>query len=124
MAVREGKEFIIPARKLNTDEVSFIIRYRQILSLGADYYGLDEMRRNLGITNGEGDIKSYMGLPLIVGDQVLGALAVRDTQRTRAFTLNDRRILTTIGSQLAAAIQERAPVRADSKLRRRPQPGG
>jgi PAS domain S-box-containing protein len=105
LAVRAGKDFAIPPRKLNTDEVSFIIRHRQPLSLGADYYSPDEMRRNLGITNGEGDTKSYMGVPLIAGDQVVGVLAVRDSQRTRAFTLNDRRILTTVGSQLGAAIQ-------------------
>lgn len=105
LAVRQGEEFIISPRKLSNDEVSFIIKHRQPLSLGADYYGPDEMRKNLGITNGEGDFKSYMGVPIEAGDKVVGVLAVRDSARTRAFTLNDRRILTTVGSQLGAAIQ-------------------
>ncbi len=34
MAVREGQDYQIPPRKLNTDEVSFIIKHRRSLSLG------------------------------------------------------------------------------------------
>jgi PAS domain S-box-containing protein len=105
LAVRSGEEYTIPPRELNTDEVSFIIRQRRPLNLGADYYSPDELRKSLGITNGEGDAQSYLGVPLIAGDEVYGVLAVRDTKRTRAFTINEQRILTTVGSQLGAAIQ-------------------
>jgi PAS domain S-box-containing protein len=105
LAVRDGQDYQIPPRKLGSDEVSFIIKHRRPLSLGADYWSPDELRASLGITNGEGDVKSYMGVPLMAGDQVYGVLAVRDTRRTRAFTLNEQRILTTVGSQLGAAIQ-------------------
>jgi PAS domain S-box-containing protein len=105
IAVRSGEVYEIAPRTLNTDEVSFIIRHGRPLNLGADYYSPDELRASLGITNGEGDIKSYLGVPLIAGDEVYGVLAVRDAQRTRAFTINEQRILTTVGSQLGAAIQ-------------------
>jgi PAS domain S-box-containing protein len=105
LAVKGGKEYTIPPRLLGTDEVSFIIRHGRQLSLGADYFSTDELRRSLGITNGEGDAKSYLGVPLKAGDQVFGVLALRDTTRTRAFTINDQRILETVGSQLGAAIQ-------------------
>lgn len=105
IAVKSGEIYEIEPRELNTDEVSFIIRHGRPLNLGADYYSPDELRASLGITNGEGDIKSYLGVPLIAGDEVYGVLAVRDTQRTRAFTINEQRILTTVGSQLGAAIQ-------------------
>ena len=105
LAVRDGKTYNIPSRELGDDEVSFIIKHRRPLSLGADYWSPDELRSSLGITNGEGDVKSYMGVPLISGDLVAGVLAVRDLHRTRAFTLNEQRILTTVGSQLGAAIQ-------------------
>jgi PAS domain S-box-containing protein len=105
LAVKGGKPYEIPARKLGTDEVSFIIKHGRYLSLGADYFSVDELRRSLGITNGEGDAKSYLGVPLKAGDQVFGVLALRDTTRTRAFTINDQRILETVGSQLGAAIQ-------------------
>lgn len=103
--VKNGKSEAMPARRLNDDEVSFILRNRRPLSMGSDYFSPDELRRSLGISNGEGDVKSYLGVPLIAGDQVLGVLAVRDTHRTRAFGVNSQGILMTIAGQLAAAIQ-------------------
>lgn len=105
LAVADGKVYEVPTRPFGTDEVSFIIRNRRPLLLGSDYFEADDVRRSLNITNGEGDVKSYLGVPLIVGDEVVGVLAVRDEERTRMFGLNDQRILTTVGSQLGAALQ-------------------
>src|SRR5690606_20303941 len=95
----------IPPRPLGTDEVSYIIKRKHTLSLGADYFSPNELRKSMGITNGEGDVKSYMGVPVKAGDQSLGVLAIRNTSRSRAFSLHDDRILSTVGSQLGAAIQ-------------------
>jgi PAS domain S-box-containing protein len=105
LAVRNKEDFNIAPRKLGNDEVSYIIKRKRPLSLGADYFSIDELRRSMGITNGEGDVKSYMGVPLISGDQVVGVLAIRSNTKSRAFNVNDDRILTTVGSQLGAAIQ-------------------
>ncbi|MCU0479927.1 MAG: GAF domain-containing protein [Anaerolineae bacterium] len=105
MAVRNGEPYDIPSRPYANDEVSFIIKNRRPLNLGADYYSPDELRRSLGITNNEGDVRSYLGVPIEAGDEVYGVLAVRDSGRTRAFTLNEQRILQTVGSQLGVAIQ-------------------
>ena len=105
MALTHEQDFEIPPRPLGADEVSFIIRNRRPLLLGGDNPSMDEVRRNLNIENGEGDATRYLGVPLIAGDQVVGALAIRDSNQTRPFGLNDQRILTTIGTQLGAAIQ-------------------
>jgi len=105
LAVSKGAIINRDSRPLNTDEVSYIIKKRRPLSLGADYFSIDALRKSMGITNGEDETKSYMGVPLIAGDEVLGVLAVRDQERTRAFNLNDERVLTTVSTQLAAAIQ-------------------
>lgn len=105
MAVRNGESYEIPTRPYGNDEVSFIIKNRRPLNLGADYYSPDELRRSMGIENNEGDVRSYLGVPIEAGEEVYGVLAVRDTQRTRAFTLNEQRILQTVGSQLGVAIQ-------------------
>jgi PAS domain S-box-containing protein len=105
MAVRHGEDFEIEPRKLNTDEVSFVIRHRRSLSLGGGNWSSDDMRRNLGISNGEGDVKSYLGVPVKSGDQMIGVLAVRDPDNSRAFGINDERLLTTVGTQLGAAMQ-------------------
>lgn len=105
MAVVNGQDTVIPPRRLSNDEVSFVLRFRRPLQLSGDNPGADEMRRNLSIVNGEGEIKRYLGVPLLAGDQPLGVLAVRDIDETRPFGLNDQRILQTIGAQLGAAIQ-------------------
>ncbi|MCB9453765.1 MAG: GAF domain-containing protein [Anaerolineaceae bacterium] len=105
LAVADGKTYEISPRELNTDEVSFIIRHRRSLTLGGGNWDANEMRRNLGITNGEGDVKSYLGVPVVAGDQVMGVLALRDSHRNRTFGMNDERLLTTVGTQLGAAIQ-------------------
>ncbi len=102
---RDGSEFTIPPRPLGGDEVSFVIRHRRSLPLGGGNWSSDDMRRNLGIANGEGDVLSYLGVPVASGDQVLGVLAVRDRHNSRAFGINDERLLTTVGTQLGAAIQ-------------------
>lgn len=105
LSVRGGEDFYIPPRPLGTDEVSYIIKRKHTLSLGADYFSPNELRKSMGITNGEGDAKSYMGVPVKAGDQALGVLAIRNMSRSRAFSLHDDRILSTVGSQLGAAIQ-------------------
>ena len=95
----------IAPRQLGSDEVSFVIRNKRPLNLDNDYFSADDLRQSLGLTSGEGDVKSYLGVPLVAGDEVLGVLAVRDRERTRVFGLNDQRILTTVGSQLGATLQ-------------------
>jgi PAS domain S-box-containing protein len=104
VAVRNGQDVDRPERRLTRDEVSYVIRNRQILSLGGDY-SLDEMRRMLKIETSEPELQAYLGVPLISGETVLGVLAVLNTTRRRAFGLNDQRVLTTIASQFSASVQ-------------------
>ncbi len=105
VVVINGESQTMPPRQLGSDEVSFVIRNRRPLSLDNNYYSADALRSNLKLTNAEGDVKSYLGVPLIAGDEVLGVLAVRDREQTRVFGLNAQRILTTVGSQLGATLQ-------------------
>lgn len=105
LAVRGGESFNIPSRNLGSDEVSYIIKNRRPLNLGADYFSVDQLRANLKIVSGEEDALSYLGVPLLSGKSVLGVLAIRDTRRRQAFDINAERVLTTVASQLGAAIQ-------------------
>ncbi len=105
MAIRDGQPFEIAPRVLNSDEVSYVIRNRRLLMLGGDNPRPEEMRRNMGITEGEIGASRYLGVPLAAGDMVAGVLAVRDADVSRPFGLNDQRIMTTIGAQLGAMIQ-------------------
>lgn len=105
LAVRAGQTFVMAPRPMGDDEVSYIIHRKRSLNLGADYFSIDDLRKSLNIVNGEGEAKSYLGVPLLSGNDILGVLAIRSNTKTRAFNVNQDRILSTVGSQLAAAIQ-------------------
>jgi PAS domain S-box-containing protein len=105
LAVFGGQDINMPPRSLGDDEVSYIIKKKQMLILVEELLSLADIRHNMGIVTSEGDIKSYMGVPLISGNEVIGVLAVRDTKKSRAFGVNDQGILTTVAAQLGAAIR-------------------
>src|SRR5690606_987119 len=63
-------------------------------------------RSNLGIESIlPPEALSFVGVPLFAGEQVIGALAVRDDDDPLAFSSDDQRLLTTVASQLGVAIQ-------------------
>lgn len=49
--------------------------------------------------------KSYIGIPLVTGEGVIGVLSVQDVERVGRFTQGDVDLLTTIASSVAVAIQ-------------------
>ncbi|MCD4686380.1 MAG: GAF domain-containing protein [Anaerolineae bacterium] len=90
------------ARPLGNDEFSLIVRNRAPLLLAGT--NIDDVRRSLGIETVMQESRCFLGVPLYVGDEVIGVLGVRDDQKPAAFTHNDQRILTTIGGQLGVAL--------------------
>ena len=103
VARAQGADLDLPAGQMAEDEFSWIIRYnRPLLLVGEE---LVEVRRNLKISTMLPEAASFLGVPLDLGMQAVGVLAVADRQRSRAFGLNEQRILTTVASQLAVAIQ-------------------
>jgi HD-GYP domain-containing protein (c-di-GMP phosphodiesterase class II) len=48
---------------------------------------------------------SYLGVPMIVGDQVLGVIAVQDYQRAAVYDESHAALLSTIASQAAIALE-------------------
>lgn len=103
VALMEGEDLEIPTQPLANDEFSWIIRNkRPLLLVGEELSGV---RRNLNIETNLTEVASFLGVPLDVGMQAVGVLAVADRYRSRAFGLNEQRILTTVANQLAVAIQ-------------------
>jgi GAF domain-containing protein len=49
--------------------------------------------------------QSWLGVPMLIGDQVLGAMAVQDYKTPYAYDEYDQRMLLAIASQAAIAIQ-------------------
>jgi GAF domain-containing protein len=49
--------------------------------------------------------QSWLGVPLMVGDQVLGVMAVQSYTTPRAYDRHDLDLLTAVASQVAIALQ-------------------
>lgn len=85
---------------------SVVIREAQPLLIDEDYVAKADL---LGVV--VDDIpdgirpKTWMGVPIISGEQVIGVLSVQDAERERAYSQDDLRLLTTIAANLGVAIQ-------------------
>ena len=93
----------------------YIVRNRKSVLIKEN---LDERLEELGITSVGADALSWLGVPLLIGDQVLGMMAVQSYDTAGAFGEHDLDLLTAIASQTAIAIQS---VRLLEQTQRRAQ---
>ncbi|MBX3061761.1 MAG: GAF domain-containing protein [Anaerolineae bacterium] len=103
IAIRNGKPLSLPNHLLGDDDVSFVIKQRSPQRLAGEE--IDEVLRNLKITRRILNVRCFLGVPLVSADEVVGALILGDDSSTRAFNLDVQRILSTVGAQIAVAIQ-------------------
>jgi PAS domain S-box-containing protein len=86
----------VPAQPREVGGLSaHIIRTRQPLLLR------DHDARGFGAAHA----RSYLGVPLIIGDRVAGVLAVQDSERPNVFDEEHERVLSTIAAQVVVAIE-------------------
>jgi GAF domain-containing protein/CheY-like chemotaxis protein/HPt (histidine-containing phosphotransfer) domain-containing protein/tetratricopeptide (TPR) repeat protein len=80
-----------------------ILRTRQPLLFNRD---LAQRTLEFGsfVVAGE-NAKSYLGVPLIVGDEARGLISLQNVDREDAFTESDQRLLATLASSLAVAFE-------------------
>jgi GAF domain-containing protein/HAMP domain-containing protein len=99
----DGQAFAIEPYTLGPGFTSHIIQTRQPLMINDD---IETAMMSLHAMNaGEGDMtQSYLGVPVILGDQVLGVIGLSDQPKNR-FQQSDVRLLSTIASAVASAIQ-------------------
>jgi GAF domain-containing protein len=109
----------------------YIVQNRESVLIGED---MDEQLEKLGIESIGGDSLSWLGVPMMIGDQVMGVMVVQSYATAKAFDERDRGLLAAIASQTAIAIQsarlfEQTQMRAEqerqiyeitTKLRRSP----
>ncbi len=111
---------------------SVVIRTQQPLMIVENTI---ERSRALGaiVTEG-GDAKSWLGVPLLVGGEPIGAIVLQDLENEYRFDEDDLRLLLTLASQVAIAIrnarllentekiaqQDRQLLEITSKIRRSP----
>jgi GAF domain-containing protein len=80
---------------------SIVIRTRQPLMLVED---TEQRAKALGArTIGEA-AKSWLGVPLTIGGEVVGVLTVQDVEKEHRFSEDDLRLLTTLSTQIAGVI--------------------
>ena len=87
---------------LGEDLTSAVIRSRQPMILLENAV---QQAALLGVQDSSGDAKSWVGVPLLLGDEILGVLIVEDRLHENRYSDDDVALLTTIASQIAAGIQ-------------------
>jgi GAF domain-containing protein len=101
--VSEGKEVIkrdpIP---YGDDLTSLIIRTRQPLLLQED---ARRRARALGAEVERDMARSWLGVPLLIGNEIIGVIVVQDFVNDRRYSDDDSALLTTLASQVATALQ-------------------
>jgi diguanylate cyclase (GGDEF)-like protein len=92
--------------RLGEGLTSIIISSGQPLLIDYDY---ERRSAELGVnrmpTYSGGLPKSWLGVPMRLGDKIIGVLSVQDFKREYAFTPADIRLLTTIAANLGIAVQ-------------------
>ena len=121
LAFEEGQRIYLSPSKLgNRGFTDYIIRNKKLVFAPNDVLGY--MKR-LGIefvplTDDETPSESWLGIPLLIGDRVLGLISVQSVQQPNLYDAHDRDILATIASQAAIAIEN---ARLFQEARRRAQ---
>ena len=101
-ATENNQIFHIEPGKLAHDPESEVIENRQPLYL-QDPAALLELFPD-GVQK-RPRAKSWLGVPLLVGNQVVGMIAIHDPRQENRYSDDDIALLTTIASQIATAIQ-------------------
>jgi signal transduction histidine kinase/DNA-binding response OmpR family regulator len=88
--------------KLGEGLTSKIILNGEPLLINKD---VQELRAQLGVQRIGIPAASYLGVPIPVGDEIIGVLSVQSTEHENRFDENDLRLLSTIASSVGVALQ-------------------
>ncbi|GAB4578539.1 MAG: hypothetical protein Fur0022_12740 [Anaerolineales bacterium] len=101
--IDEGEQIEIPSRPLKSSLTDHVIQTGTSLLLkNASEEELVQLGVKAKIIGNPA--KSWLGVPLIIGQKVMGVIGVQNTRQTNAYTERDRDLLTTIASQAVIAI--------------------
>jgi signal transduction histidine kinase/DNA-binding response OmpR family regulator len=98
---RYGYGDAFPSRPFGSGMTSRIIQTGEPLLINEDIGG---RTAQLNITRSGAAAKSYLGVPIPVGNEVIGVLSVQSTEEEGRFTDADLRLLTTIAANVGVAI--------------------
>jgi GAF domain-containing protein len=98
----DGTRETIPPFPLGEGLTSHVIRTRRPLLINRD---AARAVAELGAKQQGAPARSWLGVPVTAGDEVIGAISVQDMEREDAFTPDDVRLLTTIAANVGVAVQ-------------------
>lgn len=91
----------LPPLKFGEGLASKIIRSQEPILINKDFEASSELLgvKRLGIA-----ASSYLGVPIPVGDEIIGVLSVQSTEQENRFNENDLRLLSTIASSVGVSL--------------------
>jgi GAF domain-containing protein len=97
----EGKEIELPSRPFGEGATEYVIQSGQPLLIED---GVAKWLENHGFNPANAVAQSWLGIPLTIGNQVIGAIAVRSSTPF-VYDINHQTLLVAISGQSAIAIQ-------------------
>jgi signal transduction histidine kinase/CheY-like chemotaxis protein len=93
---------VMPSRKIGEGLTSKILLTGEPLLINTDIVAKAEA---LGIQQMGLPAASYLGVPIPVGDEIIGVLSVQSTEQENRFNENDLRLISTIASSVGVALK-------------------
>ena len=97
----EGERIHTEPMKLGEGLTSHVIRSRKALRLGTT----DDLRAAGGISLGPDDTESWLGVPILAGDRVIGVIALESLPAATSTRESDERLLATLASSMGVALE-------------------
>ena len=103
-AIERGEHIFAPGRYPIRGFRTQIVQTRQPVMVNTN---VEELAARLGQHTIPGTIapKSWLGVPMIVGDQVTGILSLQNVDRENAFDDSDVRLLQTLAASMSVALE-------------------
>jgi sigma-B regulation protein RsbU (phosphoserine phosphatase) len=103
-AIERGQRVYAPGRFPNRGFRTQIVQTRKAVLVGTN---VAEQAARLGQPTLPGTItpKTWLGVPMLVGDQVTGILSLQDVERENAYDLSDVRLLQTLAASMSVALE-------------------
>jgi signal transduction histidine kinase/CheY-like chemotaxis protein len=94
---------VMPSRKIGDGLTSKIILTGKPLLINND---MEEKTEQLGVRPVGITAASYIGVPIPIGDEIIGVLSVQSTEQENRFNENDLRVLSTIAASVGVALRK------------------
>jgi GAF domain-containing protein len=102
LAYENGERVTYSSRLFGEGFTEYIILSRHPLLIKGD---VQDFARQIGQTTVDPQVRSWLGVPIAIGENVLGVMAVQSRERANSYDESHRDILISIAAQAATAIR-------------------